>query len=53
MIAASASARRCGMSASTSSGPASAFTRSRVWNVLMSGRSSSCLIVWPANPDSQ
>ena len=38
---------------STSSGLASAFTRARVWKVDTSGRSSSCLMVWPAMPDSQ
>ena len=53
MMVASASARRCGMSASTSSGIDSAFTRSRVWNVHTSGRFSSCLITWPDSPDSQ
>ena len=53
MMDASASARRCGMSASTSSGIDSAFTRSSVWNVHTSGRFSSCLITWPDSPDSQ
>ena len=53
MMFASASARRCGMSAWTSSGTASALTRSSVWNVHTSGSSSSCLITWPDNPDSQ
>ena len=53
MTDASASARRCGMSASTSSGIDSAFTRSRVWNVHTSGRFSSCLITWPESPESQ
>ena len=53
MMDASASARRCGMSASTSSGIASALTRSRVWKVHTSGRFSSCLMPWPARPDSQ
>ena len=38
MTAASASARRWGASASTSSGLASAFTRSRVWKVDTSGQ---------------
>ena len=53
MMDASASARRCGMSASTSSGIDSALTRSSVWNVQTSGRLSSCLITWPDSPDSQ
>ena len=53
MMEASASARRCGMSASTSSGIDSAFTRSNVWNVQTSGRPSSCLMAWPERPDSQ
>ena len=53
MMAASASARRWGASASTSSGLASALTRSRVWKVDTSGRFSWCLIRWPAMPLSQ
>ena len=53
MMDASASARRWGMSASTSSGIVSALTRSRVWNVHTSGRFNSCLITWPESPDSQ
>jgi len=53
MMDASASARRCGMSAMTSSGNDSALTRSSVWNVQTSGSSSSCFITWPDNPDSQ
>ena len=53
MMAASASARRWEESASTSSGLASALTRSRVWNVDTSGRLSWCLMVWPAIPLSQ
>ena len=53
MTVASASARRWGMSASTSSGIDSAFTRSSVWNVHTSGRFSSCLITWPDKPESQ
>ena len=53
MIAASASARRCGSSLDISSGLDSAFTRSRVWKVDTSGRSSSCLSWCPASPDSQ
>ena len=53
MMVASASARRWGASASTSSGLASALTRSRVWKVETSGRLSWCLIMWPATPLSQ
>jgi hypothetical protein len=53
MMDASASARRWGMSASTSSGIDSALTRSSVWNVQTSGRLSSCLMTWPERPESQ
>ena len=53
MMVASASARRAPADASTSSGLAMAFTRSRVWNVEMSGRSSRCLMACPASPESQ
>ncbi len=53
MMVASASARRWGMSASTSSGIVSALTRSSVWKVQTSGRLSSCLITCPESPDSQ
>ncbi len=53
MTVASASARRWGSSLETSSGLASAFTRARVWKVETRGRSSSCLMRWPAMPDSQ
>ena len=53
MMAASASARWWGASASTSSGLASAFTRSRVWKVHTSGRFIRCLMMWPAIPLSQ
>ena len=48
MISLSASTRRSG-----SGSPPSAFTRANVWNVMTSGRSSSCLMAWPATPDSQ
>ena len=45
---------RRGAAASTSSSrPASAFTRSSVWNVATSGRSSSCFSRWPTAPDTQ
>ena len=53
MMDASASARRWGMSASTSSGMDSALTRSSVWKVQTSGRFSSCLMTWPESPESQ
>ena len=53
MMVASASARRWGASASTSSGLASALTRSRVWKVETRGRFNWCLIRWPATPLSQ
>ena len=53
MMDASASARRWGMSASTSSGIDSALTRSSVWKVHTSGRLRSCLITCPDSPDSQ
>ena len=53
MMAASASARRWGASASTSSGLASALTRSSVWNVQTSGMFIRCLMVCPARPLSQ
>ena len=45
---ASASMRRWG-----SGSPVSALTRASVWNVVTSGRSSSCFSRWPATPDSQ
>ncbi len=50
MIDASASARRSGSSSSASSGLVCALTRSSVWNVETSGRSSACLSEWPASP---
>ncbi len=53
MMDASASARRWGMSASTSSGIDSALTRSSVWKVHTSGRFIWCLITCPDNPESQ
>ena len=53
MISASAQVRRAGSAAEMASGLSSALTRSSVWNVEISGTSSSCFRRWPARPDSQ